>query len=154
MQDLIKFDTTNSNLVNVANKSGSTTLRLQTAKEFKTAYKLSNPKASAKQQSEAFTSYVRAESSKLANGFDFQRAIALAAEGKLGIRKVGVNKKGDASTVVFLDLSANGPSLDKVTENAVTLPAAQMRELLERLKVELAKTEVTKSETLSDLLNK
>lgn len=138
MQDLIKIDGTLATVTAVNPRSGASTLRLKTAKEFKAEFKVSNPKASAKDTKLAFESYTRTESSKLANSFDFQKAIRLAAEGKLGIKRVTANKAGDASTVVFLDLSKDATAGVKQAVDGLTVEDA--KRLLEYIQSKLPTT--------------
>lgn len=132
MNDLIKADVTAKTVTSINARSGATTLRLKTAKEFKTEHKAAFPNASAKETKLAFESYTRTESSKLANSFDFQKAIKLAAEGKLGIRRVTNNKDESAATVVFLDLSKNGDG-ELVKTKLDAMSADELKTIMEYL---------------------
>ena len=130
MQDIIKFQGTKT-VESINAKTGATTSRVQRAAEFKVAFKASNPKASNREIKKAYEAYYRAEVASVAKGFDFQKAIAAAQSGQLGIERVTCNADGDKTTVVFVDLTKGEES--SVEETLKGMSVSDMQKALEYL---------------------
>lgn len=140
MLDLIKTSESKS-LVNAINaRSGATSVRLKTAKEYKDERKKLFPNETAKARKEAFEAYTRTAANELMAAVDHAKLLKLAAEGKLGMKRVTANRDGTTLTTVYVDLSAAGEEAI-IREKIQKIDTETARKLLEHLQERLGKVD-------------
>lgn len=149
MKELIKLD--GSGITTTTTDKGVTKIAFQKASDFKDEYLRKFPDSSAKERKLAFERYVREQSTAVAQALDMSKMISLIEQGKLGVKRVSVNKKQTEMTTVFIDLSATAKA-GEVKAQADSLSEADARELIEYLQKKLAKDVNSASVDFQNLL--
>lgn len=149
MKELIKLD--GSGITTTTTDKGVTRIAFQKASDFKDDYLRKFPDSTAKERKLAFERYVREQSSAVAQALDMSKMISLIEQGKLGVKRVSVNKKQTEMTTVFIDLSATAKA-SEVKVQADSLSEADARELIEYLQKKLSKDVKSASVDFQNLL--
>jgi len=149
MKELIKLDA-GSNIQPFRTDKGITKVAFQKAADFKADYQVKFPDSSAKERKLAFERYVREQSSQVAKSLDMAKMISLIEQGKMGVKRISVNKKQTEMTTVFIDLS--GSAKQEAIKASSDLNEQEAKELIEYLQQKYQKAAAAASVDFNNLL--
>lgn len=152
MKDLIKFEQ-GSNITTTTTEKGITKVAFKSAKDFKAEYRVKFPDSTSTERKLAFEAYVREQSQEIAKALDMAKMISLIEQGKLGVKRLAINKKGTEMTTVFIDVSRNAKP-QEIRAQVAEMNEADLKDLLAYLQEKLASQVKEAKNDFTSLLTK